>query len=205
MMKDRISPVILLLVGMVLGIGLTLWGQSLLSSKHEVKEAKAAVVGTGQAVVAANKAEATLATSLDDIAKNGGKIRDALDERLNTPFALKSASNGNIKSTKPASNGAASVNAAECPPATIDGDSYMPFDVGTLRLLNAARTGTPVDSITVSDAESAAPAFVRIRIYVRNDTEIAKMYNDLAARHNSLVDQVAAYQHRQRLRLGIKE
>lgn len=81
----------------------------------------------------------------------------------------------------------------------------MPFDVGTLRLLNAARAGTPVDSITVSDAESAAPAFVRIRIYVRNDTEIAKMYNDLAARHNSLVDQVAAYQHRQRLRLGIKE
>jgi hypothetical protein len=146
-----------------------------------------------------------LATSLDDIAKNGGRIRDALGDRLNTPFELKSASNGNIKSTKPASNGAASVNAAECPPAIIDGDSYMPFDVGTLRLLNAARAGTPVDSITVSDAESAAPAFVRIRIYVRNDTEIAKMYNDLAARHNSLVDQVAAYQHRQRLRLGIKE
>lgn len=159
-MKDRISPVILLLVGMVLGIGLTLWGQSLLSSKHEVKEAKAAVVGTGQAVIAANKAEAELATSLDNIAKNGGKIRDALDDRLNTPFELKSASNGNIKSTKstkPASNGAASVNAAECPPATIDGDSYMPFDVGTLRLLNAARAGTPVDSITVSDAEKAQP------------------------------------------------
>lgn len=85
-MKDRISPVILLLVGMVLGIGLTLWGQSLLSSKHEVKEAKAAVVGTGQAVVAANKAEAELAKSLDNIAKNGGKIRDALDDRLNTPL-----------------------------------------------------------------------------------------------------------------------
>lgn len=204
-MKERINPLILLLVGVVLGIGLTLWGQSILSAKSEVKEAKAAVVGTGQAVVNANKEEVKLATSLDDIAKNGGRIRDALDDRLNTPFELKSASNGNIKSTKPASNGSASVDAVECPPATIDGNSYMPFDVGAVRLLNAARTGTPIDSVTVSDAESAAPAFIRIRVYVRNDTEIAKMYNDLAARHNSLVDQVAAYQHRQRLRLGIKE
>ena len=204
-MKDRVNPLILILVGVVLGIGLTLWGQSILSAKGEVKEAKAALTGTGQAVVNANKEEAKLATDLDNIAKNGGKIRDALDDRLNTPFELKSASNANTKSTKPASHGSTQVTTAECPSTFIDGDSYMPFDVGTVRLLNAARAGTPVDSITVSDAESAAPAFITIRVYVRNDTEIARMYNDLAARHNSLVDQVAAYQHRQRLRLGIKE
>lgn len=204
-MKERINPFVLILVGLVLGIGLTLWGQSLLSSKHEVKEAKAALTGTGQAVVNANKEEAKLTGTLETIAQNGGKIRDALDGRLNTPFELKSASNANTKTPKSASNGSASVNVAECPPAIIDGDSYMPFDVGAVRLLNAARTGTPIDSITVSDAESQAPAFVTIRVYVRNDTEIAKMYNELAERHNSLVDQVAAYQHRQRLRLGIKE
>lgn len=204
-MKERINPLILILVGVVLGIGLTVWGQSILSAKGEVKQAKQAVVGTAQAVVNANKQEAELSITLDTIAQNSGKIQDVLDKRLNTPFELKSAPNANTKSTKPTGNAAATVNAAECPPAIIDGDSYMPFDAGTVRLLNAARTGTAVDSVAVSDAESHAPAFVRIRVFVRNDTEIAKMYNTLAARHNSLVDQVAAYQHRQRLRLGIKE
>lgn len=205
-MEKRINPFVLILVGLVLGIGLTLWGQSLLSAKGEVKEAKQAVTGTAQAVVNANKEEVKLATSLENIAQNGGKIRDALDDRLNTPFELKSAANANTKTVpKSAGNGAASVNAVECPLATIDGNSYMPFDVGAVRLLNAARAGTPIDSVTVSDAESKAPAFITIRVFVRNDTEIAKMYNELAERHNSLVDQVAAYQHRQRLRLGIKE
>ena len=204
-MRARINPLILLLVGVVLGISLTLWGQSILSAKSEVKEAKAALTGTGQAVVNANKEEVKLATDLDNIAKNGGKIRDALDDRLNTPFELKSAHNANTQTPKPASNGAASVTAAQCPPTLIDGNSYMPFDVGAVRLLNAARAGTPIDSVTVSDAESAAPAFITIRVFVRNDTEIAKMYNELASRHNSLVDQWLLTQHRQRLRLGIKE
>lgn len=205
-MRERINPLIILLVGVVLGIGLTLWGQSVLSAKHEVKQAQAAVVGTGQAVVAANKEEAKLSTSLENIAQNGEKIKGALDDRLNTPFQLKSANHANTQTApRTAGNATASVVADQCPPAIIDGDSYMPFDVGTVRLLNAARAGTPVDSVAVSDAESKAPAFVTIRVFVRNDTEIAKMYNDLAARHNSLVDQVAAYQHRQRLRLGIKE
>lgn len=196
---------VLLLAGFVLGIGLTLWGQSLFTAKKEVKQANAAVVGTGQAVVAANKEEAKLSDNLDQIANNSDKIKGALEDRLNKPFQLKSAINANTKAShQPASN-ATPAAADQCPSTFIDGDSYMPFDIGAVRLLNAARTGTPVDSIAVSDAESQAPAFITIRVFVRNDTEIAKMYNDLAQRHNSLVDQVEAYQHRQRLRLGIKE
>lgn len=203
-MKDRIYP-LLILVGIVLGIGITLWGQSILTTKSEVKEAKAALVGTGQAVVNANKEEAKLSDDLDKIANNGDKIRDALGDRLNKPFQLKSATNANSQTSHNPSGNAQSSDVNQCTPTFIDGSSYMPFDVGTVRLLNAARTGTPIDSVAVSDAEGEAPAYITVRVFVRNDTEIAKMYNDLAARHNSLVDQVAAYQNRQRLRLGIKE
>lgn len=83
-------------------------------------------------------------------------------------------------------------------------DSFMPFDIGTVRLLNAIRSGASVDSISLTDEESGAVARITVRYFITSDTEIARMYNELAVRHNALVDEVTKYQAAQAKRLQKK-
>lgn len=194
MLDKLVNGFILLVVGAVLGIGLTLWGQSLLSSHKETKAAKQTVVETVASVDKAGADEAVTDKQLAKNADNSVKIRDAVEDRISNFQFSQVRHDPNPNPT--------SANELQCAPAPVNLDTVLPFDVGTVRLLNAARTGTPIDSVTVSDAESRTPATVTIRIFVRNDTEIAKMYNDLAIRHNLLVDQVADFQKRQRERLA---
>lgn len=79
------------------------------------------------------------------------------------------------------------------------GESCLPFslDVGTVRLLNAARKGTSVDTAGFSDEALAAPSNIGIDKLLENDLEIVRLYRDLAKRHDELVDAVEKMLKRQ--------
>lgn len=62
--------------------------------------------------------------------------------------------------------------------------------VGAVRLLNAARANTTVDTASWDDGESQAPSGVTYQEFVLNDLEVVGMYHDLAIRHDMLVDWV---------------
>lgn len=75
--------------------------------------------------------------------------------------------------------------------STLDRTCVDPrLSVGTVRLLNNARAGAGVDSPRGSDAESKAPSDVGLAALIANDLEIARLYHELAERHNALVDAV---------------
>lgn len=86
------------------------------------------------------------------------------------------------------------------PPVYAGPDSLMPLDIGSVRLLNAIRAGTPVDSVVLTDEESGTPAVITVRYFINSDSEIARMYNALAIRHNALVGEVEKYQAAQQKR-----
>lgn len=65
------------------------------------------------------------------------------------------------------------------------------FDVGTVRLLNAARSGNPVDPSSVGNDEGDnAPSTVGIAEFATNDLQVVHRYNALKAKHDALVDWV---------------
>ena len=66
------------------------------------------------------------------------------------------------------------------------------LDVGTVRLLNAARQGADLDSVAGSDEALAAPSGVGVAKLLDNDLEVVRMYHELAKRHDELVDEVEA-------------
>lgn len=66
--------------------------------------------------------------------------------------------------------------------------SNWKFDVGTVGLLNSMREGGADSSTTISDDEGKAASDIGIVEFQKNDSEIIKMYWDLAGRHDALVD-----------------
>lgn len=77
------------------------------------------------------------------------------------------------------------------------GDLYR-LDVGTVRLLDAARANLPApDASSAGDEESGAASAVGANQLIANDLEIVKRYHELAKRHNSLVDYIEQKQREQ--------
>lgn len=201
---------ICLLVGVAIGFASALWMRSLSSAHEQVDEAKSTATATIKASDEANRQEVNITDRLTKVAKDGEKIKDAVLGRIE-------ANSENLNNVPDDRRVEATTNADRvsevvkpkpntCPtPKPVEVCRYMPFDVGTVRLLNAARTGAAIDSVSLSDPESRAFAAVTVTEFVGNDTEIARMYNELALRHNLLVDQVVRYQNEQRKRLGLKE
>ncbi len=64
------------------------------------------------------------------------------------------------------------------------------LDNYTFGLLNAARTGASYSAATSSNGEGFASSGVTEAQFIDNDLEIVGMYNDLAKRHNALIDYV---------------
>ncbi|MFW6855403.1 hypothetical protein ACODYM_29350 [Burkholderia gladioli] len=68
------------------------------------------------------------------------------------------------------------------------GPAYL--DVGTVRLLNATRSGFSLDPASISNDPGAAAPALPIADFVDADNDTVRRYNDLAKRHNALVDSV---------------
>lgn len=64
------------------------------------------------------------------------------------------------------------------------------LDVGTVRLLNAARDGSALDTASLVDGAGKAPSEVGLPDLLDNDLEVVQLYRELAVRHDSLVDYV---------------
>jgi len=62
------------------------------------------------------------------------------------------------------------------------------LDNGTAWLLNAARTGTPVNAASLIDEESKVASGITADQFIDNDLEVVELYKELAIEHNSLVD-----------------
>lgn len=71
------------------------------------------------------------------------------------------------------------------------------LDVGTVRLLNAARTGAAVDSAAVGDEASQTPSGIAVPELLDNDLEVVQLYRELAAEHDTLVDYVESLMKKQ--------
>jgi hypothetical protein len=72
----------------------------------------------------------------------------------------------------------------------------MPLSVAGVRLLNDMRAYRTVDITAINPDEIKASAGVTVAQFVNNDTDVVALYNDLATRHDELVDAVVAYMKR---------
>lgn len=189
-----------LAIGLIAGVIGTMYIGSMHRDAKEMKQAQAVTKQTVTDVAVAVQKDAVVTAKVDEIGKNADGIKSEIARRLaaHPPVAAQ-------PQTKVVHDVQIVKVPVEVPVCKLaDGNSRMPFDVGTVRLLNAARQGLSADSVTLTDAESAAPAALTVGQFVDNDTDIAKAYNQLAVKHNEMVDQVSAYQARQAKELGVK-
>lgn len=193
-----------LLTGLALGVAATAYLGSMHREAKETKQAQTITKNTVVEGAVAVRKDAVVTAKVDAIGKDADGIKSEIARRLAAHPQIVAA-----QQTKVAAHATHRTKSETAPaPAPVcqlvDGSSIMPFDVGTVRLLNAARLGLSADSVSLTDAESAAPATVTVQQFTDNDTEIAKLYNQLAVKHNEMVDQVEAYQAKQAKELGIK-
>ena len=78
-------------------------------------------------------------------------------------------------------------NEANLRPATV---CAYGLDVGTVRLLNAARDGSPADATGIGDAASQAPSGIGLPELLDNDLQVVQLYRELSVVHDALVDYV---------------
>ncbi|MCL2874794.1 MAG: hypothetical protein FWF12_00570 [Betaproteobacteria bacterium] len=71
------------------------------------------------------------------------------------------------------------------------------IDIGTVRLLNSARSGFPISPASFGDGASEAPSGIGLPELLDNDLEIVQLYHELAIRHDALVDYVEQLIERQ--------
>lgn len=82
-----------------------------------------------------------------------------------------------------------------CPP--VQPDSVMPLSVAGVRLLNDLRAYKTVDLTKLNPTESETSANVTVAQFVSTDIDTVALYNELATRHNELVDAVVKFQKEQ--------
>ncbi|WKZ86368.1 hypothetical protein N5B55_05280 [Ralstonia pickettii] len=158
--------------------GLLIGGLAGYYTKGEFEQAKEATQlredkkESAQAVVDSGAANHALEQKIETGAKTATVVQKAVAKQLAKPVKRKDTHEEPIQCSLPA------------------GDAALPFTVGTVRLLNAAREGVAVDAAAVSDGESEAPADLAVAEFVDNDLEVVRLYHELAARHDALVDAV---------------
>lgn len=131
--------------------------------------------------------------------KENIRIEDKLDEVKASSDTVKTEVLKDLKPTKEivyvTVQVPGKVEAQTCP--VISGDSPMPLNARSVRLLNDLRAFRTVDLTAVDADQGQDPAGLTISEFVSNDTDIVGQYNELATRHDELVDAVMAYMQRQ--------
>jgi len=142
----------------------------------QVVEVKAAQHQTADNVVSAEKVDRTLAFEEDAIKANSNDTKRQLDARLVTHT---------VYVTKECSNETSQTGKAE---SVVETGADVRLDVATVRLLNDAREGSADRSTAISDGEGAAPSETTLGTLIDNDTEVVRLYHDLAKRHEALIN-----------------
>lgn len=71
------------------------------------------------------------------------------------------------------------------------------LDVGTVGLLNSARSGAPGDPAAISDESGKASSGLTLSELLDNDLEVVQRYHELAKDHDALVDFVENFMKKQ--------
>lgn len=174
-----------LITGLVMGVLVTL----LVTSKHEVKQV------TGEARAAVSAVTEKLVTNVEE----NNRIENKLDAVSQSAEAVKAVVGNQMKPSKEVVYVEVKVpgkpEVQTCP--SVGADSVMPLSVAGVRLLNDMRAYRTVDLTAINPAEVQTSAGVTVAQFVNNDTDVVALYNDLATRHDELVDAVIDYMKKQ--------
>ena len=147
------------------------------------------------AAAAAEKTRVETASNVADAQARDTKLGASLASEQVVQTAIRARVSAHLQRQAVAAPVAPTEASHESPSALI---GRAVLDDGTVRLLNAARTGdaAAAGAADAGDAEGAAPAFASPPVtgaeFVDNDLQVAEHYRDLAARHDELVDWVRA-------------
>lgn len=160
-------------------------------------------------VVEVRKADAV---SVNDAGKRDAKVEAKIEKNASDDKRAKKEITRYVKprapqpvaSCKEGGSGPAQAGPAE-PPArqVVAADDVLP--VGAVRVLDGARDGTLDRAAPIGDEEGRAASDVAFEEFAGNDLEVVRLYKDLAARHDELVEFVNDLMRKQRKRLGIKD
>ena len=182
--------VITAVVAMAVGAGGALYVSGAHEAKLVAKEAKAVVAENAKATVEAAVENQQIVQSLDEKKAEAESVKEAVLDRI-------PEKESKVETTKVVyrDRQVPVPVPQECSP--LGRDSVMPLDVGAVRLLNDLRAAKTVDLTGDASGESQASAGVTVAQFVSNDTDVVGMYNELAERHNRLVDKLMEFMARQ--------
>lgn len=145
----------------------------------QVSEMKKEVKVSANNIVVSNAISAKVEDKVEAITVTATKVKSAAAKRITNQQERTANEQFAQESFHQAEH---ATPAAVCP--------AFVFDVGTVRLLNAARQGTAVEPTGGSDEALNAASGIGISKLVDNDLDIVRMYHELALRHDALVDAV---------------
>lgn len=148
------------------------------------------------------KASAVVSAAAHDTVKavvENTRIEEKLDEGKTNAAVVKAEVAKQLKPTKEIVYVTVEVpgktEKQTCP--AVVGDSPMPLTTRSVRLLNDLRAGKTVDLTSVHVGEGQTPSGLTIAEFVGNDTDVVGLYNELATRHDELVDAVVGFMNQQ--------
>jgi hypothetical protein len=165
---------------LVIGFGGGYEVHSKFTKAVEVTSLKRDAKVSGANVVESHKASVSIESKV--------ALQNAVADKLKSAAALRVAKQQERAHEEFAKELARSLDKKMPPEPVVCPDPVL--DVGTVRLLNAAREGAAVDAAGSSDAALETPSAVGVGKLVDNDLDVVKLYHDLAARHDALVDAV---------------
>lgn len=148
---------------------------------------------TDQVVKQANTVVAATATAVVKAVEEDVRIEEKIDAgKANAELAKQEV----LKQLKPTKevvyvNIPGKTEYQACPPITRD--SVMPLSISGVRLLNDLRAYRTIDLTKLDATEGETSAGITIAQFVSNDMDVVALYNELAVRHNELVDAVVDY------------
>lgn len=160
------------------------------------------MMNKGDAQKVTKEATAVVATAAKDVVKaseENTRIEEKLDQGKSTASLVKSEVAAQLKPTKEIVyvqvEAPGKTEKQTCPAVT--GDSPIPLTARSVRLLNDLRAAKSVDLTAINPSEIQAASGLTIAEFVNNDTDVVGLYNELATRHDELVDAVVAFMKKQ--------
>lgn len=152
----------------------------------EVKQARKDAKVTAQGIVKAIDNSQKVEETVNKSNKTVTDIQQAIAKR---PKLVKPAAKAQPKSAPNQEESNGHKTNSQSKPTVASCNAYE-LDLGTVRLLNAARKGFGLDAIGGLDEALSAPSGITIDKLLQNDLEVVKIYHDLAKRHDQLVTEV---------------
>jgi hypothetical protein len=152
--------------------------------KTQVKVRDQALKNTGKNIAAQHQTSITIEKKVAQTNSNVDKVKTAAAKRV-IKQQERQHEQCNVQPDHPTAGN-------DQAPAGRSGGGFV-LDVGTVRLLDAARRGeapSPADTTGSRDAALEAPSAVGLPALIDNDLDVVKEYHDLAIRHDALVDWV---------------